>query len=85
MEIKKEIIEKIKSLSLPKIIGISGFGGSGKSSIAKAIGLVINAPVVGVDSFQKDEVFDTQYSLWNIMDFERLEKEVLKPFLKNKS
>jgi uridine kinase len=80
MEIKQEIIERIKSLPSPRIIAISGLGGSGKSSTAKAIGLAIGAPIISIDSFQKDGIFDTQYSLWEIMDFNKLEIEVLKPF-----
>ncbi len=83
MEIAKEVTEKIKSLPIPKIIAISGFGGSGKTSFAKTLGEAIGAPVIGVDSFQKDGAFDTTYKLWEIMDFSRLEKEVLQPFLQN--
>lgn len=83
MQISDEIILKIASLKTPMIIGVSGFGGAGKSSFAKALGMAIGAPVVGVDSFQKDGAFDTVYRLWEIMDFARMEKEVLHPFLNN--
>jgi excinuclease ABC subunit A len=64
-----------------QIIGISGFGGSGKTTISKKIGNKLNIPVVSVDSFQKVGVFDSKYKLWEIMDYERLEKEVIIPFL----
>jgi uridine kinase len=80
MEIPQEIIARIQSAKTPLIIGVSGFGGAGKSSFAKTLGAAIAAPVVGVDSFQKDGAFDTNFSLWEIMDFARLEKEVLQPF-----
>lgn len=81
MKVDKEIIEKIKSLPTPKIITLSGLGGSGKSSIAKELGVALDAQVVGIDAFQRKGAFDTAYSLWNIMDYTRLEEEVLKPFL----
>ncbi len=79
MIIPEKIISQILDLPRPVLIGISGFGGAGKSSFAKALGVAINAPVIGVDSFQKDGAFDTEYSFWEIMDFARLEKEVLQP------
>ena len=81
MEIAKEIVEIIQGLPLPKLIGISGFGGSGKSTFAKALGSAIDAPVIGVDSFLRDGVLDAQYKLWEIVDFARLDREVLQAFL----
>lgn len=83
MNLPEDLITKIKNLQTPAIIAISGFGGSGKSSIAKDLGKLLNASVIGVDSFQKPGAFDTEYKLWEIMDFSRLEKEVLQPFLNN--
>jgi uridine kinase len=77
----EEVVKKVEALPKPKIIAISGFGGSGKSTFANKLGMTIGAPVVGVDSFQQDGAFDTTYKLWEIMDFSRLEKEVLRPFL----
>lgn len=85
MRISQDVLEKIKLLPLPRSIAVLGFGGSGKSSFANELGAVINAPVVGVDSFQKDGAFDTGYTLWEIMDFSRLEKEVLQPFWNKKN
>ena len=79
MKIDKEILEKLALLPTPKIIGVSGFGGSGKSSFAKELGILTNAPVISIDSFQKNRT-DDSYSLWDIMDFSRLEREVLMPF-----
>lgn len=48
MKVSKEIIEKIKSLPTPKIIAVSGLGGSGKSSIAKELGVALGAHWNGV-------------------------------------
>ena len=76
----RNIVDKIKNLPKPIVIGLSGFGGSGKSTFALALGKQLVAPVVGVDSFSKSNVHEG-YELWDIMDFERLEKEVLKPFV----
>ncbi|TAJ15817.1 hypothetical protein EPO56_00795 [Patescibacteria group bacterium] len=78
MKIDKKIIEKIQSLDTPTIISISGFGGSGKSTFAKLLGSEIQAPVICVDSFSRDS---SASSLWDSMDFERLKKEVLLPFI----
>lgn len=83
MKLPADLVEQIKSLMSPSVIAVSGFGGSGKTTLADLIGESINAPVVGVDSFQKDGVFDTAYKLWEIMDFVRLEKEVFIPFFDN--
>ncbi len=76
--IKAPIISRIDSLSKPALIGISGFGGSGKSTIAGKIGALIKAPVIGVDAFFNDSV--DAYNYWNVFDYERLEKDVLIPF-----
>jgi uridine kinase len=73
------IINKINSLPKPVLIGISGFGGSGKSTFAKKLAEKIRVPVIGIDSFCKSNIHK-DYELWNIMDFARLENEVLKPF-----
>ncbi len=74
------IIEKINSLPEPVLIGISDFGGSGKSTFALVLGKKLGAPVVGIDSFSKSNIHES-YEFWDVMDFKRLEKEVLKPFV----
>lgn len=74
------IIKKINSLPKPVIVGISGFGGSGKSTFAFELGKKLNAPVVSVDSFSKSNKHDGS-QFWDVMDFDRLEKEVFKPVL----
>lgn len=83
MELDKTLLEMIRSLPKPALVGVSGFGGSGKSSIARKLGEVLGAPVVGVDSFQTKGAFNSTFSLWGIMDYVRLEKEVLRPFRNN--
>lgn len=80
MQIGVASLEKIRSLPKPTLIGISGFGGSGKSTIAQQLAQALAAPVISVDSFQKKGAFNTNFTLWEIMDFSRLEKEVLIPF-----
>ncbi|MHB1087015.1 MAG: uridine kinase family protein [Minisyncoccota bacterium] len=80
MHIDTNILETIAALPERKIIGVSGYGGSGKTNFANELRALLNAPAVGVDSFQKNRT-DKEYSLWNIMDYARLEREVLAPFV----
>ncbi len=80
MNLPEDLITKINSLPTPATIAISGFGGSGKSTFANLLGTTLNIPVVSIDSFMKLGAFTTQYNLWEIMDYERLGNEVLKPF-----
>lgn len=73
-----EILQGIKHKKKPFIIGISGFGGSGKSTVAKELSRELAAPVIGVDEFWKSTSKD-DYNLWENIDFDRLTTEVLKP------
>lgn len=84
MQIGKDLIDKISSLKTPTIIAISGVGGSGKSTFANLLGDAINIPIVGVDAFIKDRNL-SDYSNWNLIDFHRLEQEILIPFQKGVS
>jgi uridine kinase len=73
---------KIKKLSKPTLVGISGFGGSGKSTFAISLGEKLKAQVVGVDSFAKHDIHK-DYEFWEIIDYNRLNKEVIQTFLSN--
>jgi uridine kinase len=75
--IDQSLIAKIKSLNTPAIIGVSGFSGSGKTTFANLLSIAINAPVISIDSFNKGLNY---YSYWELMDFKRIEEEVLIPF-----
>jgi len=82
MKIPEEDLNKIKSTSNLRVVAISGFGGAGKSTTSKLIAKELDADVVGIDLFQKNNT-DMDYSFWNIMDYKRLEEDVLIPFLGN--
>ena len=79
MEIPRSAIDEIKSLPTPAIIGISGFGGAGKTTAANALAEILHAPVICVDQFSMDKTIE-DYTHWKGMGFERLEREVLMPF-----
>jgi len=76
----EKIISELHQIKGPIIIGISGFGGAGKSTFAKMLSKELEAPIVGVDSFSKSKVHEN-YELWDVMDFQRIESEVIQPFL----
>jgi uridine kinase len=77
MKINDELLIKIKSLKKPALVAISGFGGSGKSTLANILSAELKAPVISIDSFNKGL---SEYSNWELMDFGRFEKEIIKPF-----
>lgn len=79
----EQIIDDLNKLKGPIIIGISGFGGAGKSTFAKMLSETLKAPVIGVDSFSKSRNHENS-KLWDIMDFNRLEEEVIQPFLSSR-
>ncbi len=79
--ILNELQEKMDKIDGRVVIAISGFGGSGKSTLAKYLMMNFDATLIQVDSFIKDKKLK-RYKLWNIMDYERIEREVLIPFQK---
>lgn len=78
MQIEDRLIERVHSLAPAAVIAISGFGGGGKSSLAALLGARLSAPVVSVDSFIRDRDM-TDFARWELMDFDRLRREVLVP------
>lgn len=72
-----ELLVKITGLKPPAIIAISGFGGCGKTSLANYLSAKIKAAIVPVDAFNKRI---SQYSNWDLMDYKRLENDVINPF-----
>lgn len=79
MDIPDDLTAAIARLPSRAIVAVSGFGGAGKSGLASALARRIDAPVVGIDSFIRDRNL-TRYTRWELMDFGRLEREVLRPF-----
>ncbi len=73
-------IDTLNKLKKPAIIGISGFGGSGKSTFARQLAKEIHADIIGLDSFCTSNS-SVDFELWNIMDFNRLKNEVLEPYV----
>jgi uridine kinase len=84
MNIPQQLIQRVSVLTPPAIVAVSGLGGAGKSTFTSILSRQISAPVVGVDSFIKDRTI-SDYSHWSMMDFERLEREVLIPFAQGES
>jgi uridine kinase len=67
----------------PVLIGVEGFGGSGKTTFAKKLKAALgNAYVVNIDDFIVKEKLNEPSWDTGAFDLARLEKEVLKP-LKN--
>lgn len=74
-----QLSELIARLPRKGIVGISGFGGSGKTTLAGHLGEAIGAPIVSIDSFwlpERDVLGDD----WPCFDRERLLHEVLLPW-----
>ena len=79
----EEIAGNIKSNTTTKLvlIGIEGFGGSGKSTIANQIsGMLTNSYVISIDDFiVKEHILEDDWDK-RAFDRSRLESEVLVPF-----
>lgn len=74
-----EILEPIRSLPGSTVsIGVSGYGGSGKTTLARAIAGQLSAPAVSIDEFATSAVFERSED-WQGFDRERLVGQVLAP------
>ena len=80
MQIDNQLLERIRAIPLPMAIAVSGFGGAGKSSFSARLGQHLGAAVISVDSFIKSRQL-VSYDLWEWIDYDRLEHEVLTPLL----
>lgn len=60
------------------IVGISGYGGAGKSTLAQQLGMRLAAPVVSIDEFGTAAVFQRS-TAWDGFDRARLVRQVLAP------
>ena len=80
----KPVVEKIKALPKPEnrpvLIAISGFGGSGKTTIAEALAKLLDSSyVIHIDDFiAKEKVLKDPFDK-GAFDRDRLEKQVLVP------
>jgi uridine kinase len=61
----------------PRILGIDGPAGAGKSTLAAAVAVATGAPVIGIDDFLGWSDLDPSSTTW----WPRLETEVIAPFL----
>src|SRR5579863_3054482 len=78
----QEVLTAIQKLKRPKaqplIIAISGFGGSGKTTLAAKLKEALgNAQIVSIDSFSTHEWHRS--ADWDNFDRERFTREVLEP------
>ena len=74
-----DILEPIRGLpGSPVTIGISGYGGSGKTTLAQGMADQLSASVVSLDEFGTRAVF-TRSDDWDGFDRKRLLRQVLVP------
>lgn len=75
----EQILEPIRRLPrFPVIIGISGYGGSGKTSLAQVLADRLSAATVSIDEFGTEAVFKRSHD-WHGFDRKRLIEQVLVP------
>jgi len=74
-----QMLARMRALpSSPLIIGVSGYGGSGKTTLAQALGRHLPAPVVSIDEFGTSAVCGRSDD-WHGFDRLRLVRQVLAP------
>src|SRR4051812_37459784 len=76
-----DLVDRVSGLGPGRVIvGISGFGGAGKSTLAGALAHRLpSAAIVPVDHFHTDRVLDRS-SDWGTVDWDRLRAQALEPF-----
>ena len=84
MKITDKLVDTLIHLKKPAVIAVSGFNGSGKSTFAGLLHAALRIPVISVDSFIKSRMLE-KYSYINLIDIDRLEREVIIPFKQNKN
>ena len=79
-EIASKILQNIPKHDTPVIIGLEGFGGSGKTTIAKQLNaLLSNAYTIHIDDFiVKAKLAEPAWDT-GVFDHDRLEAQVLRP------
>lgn len=79
------VSETINTLAAtgPYLVAISGYGGSGKSILARTFARILRAPVVGIDEFGTPCALQRS-SDWAGLDRERLTRQVLEPIRQGK-
>lgn len=74
------IADTIRSLDRGRVlVGISGYGGAGKTTLAGALSRRLECPVVPLDAFGTSALLHRS-SDWHGFDRVRLQKQVLEPF-----
>lgn len=75
-----EAIKKLRERAQPVVVGIEGFGGAGKSTLANKLKEALgNAYIVQTDDFVIEEKLTLVSPDMECYDLQRLEKEVLAP------
>lgn len=74
-----QVVDRIRQLPDHRVvIAISGYGGSGKTTLARRLGMRLSAAVLSIDEFGTAKVFQRS-SEWNGFDRPRLVRQVLAP------
>lgn len=81
------MLNLIEGLKAKKLIAVEGEPGTGKTTFANQLKIMLNANLVSIDDFYKPEFKRDELSFkkgGNNIDYERLINQVIKPFLAKK-